>query len=113
MASESAYPLEVSVHNARELLQNRAGSCRVIDVREPHEWQICHIEGAQHIPMRQIPEVAGDLPRDEHLLICCHHGGRSLRVTQYLRSLGFDAVTNIAGGVDAWSREIDPSLLRY
>ncbi len=108
-----SYPLQITVHEAQQLLANNDGACRIIDVREPHEWQICHIDGAKHIPMRQIPETATELPRDQHLLICCHHGGRSMRVVQYLRSLGFKAVTNIDGGVDAWSREIDPSLMRY
>jgi rhodanese-related sulfurtransferase len=63
--------------------------------------------------MRQIPEHAAALPRDKHLLIMCHHGGRSRRVTEYLRAQGFDAVTNIAGGIDAWAVEIDSSLSRY
>ena len=63
--------------------------------------------------MRQIPEHARSLPRDEHLLIMCHHGGRSLKVTEYLRAQGYTAVSNVAGGIDAWAEQIDPSLARY
>ena len=63
--------------------------------------------------MRQIPEHVSELPRDEHLLIHCHHGGRSLRVTQYLREQGFTAVTNVDGGIDAWAQLIEPELMRY
>jgi len=82
-------------------------------VREPFETEIARVKGAELIPMRQIPERAGELPRDEHLLIMCHHGGRSMRVTEFLRAHGLTAVTNIAGGIDAWSQEIDPTLKRY
>jgi adenylyltransferase/sulfurtransferase len=63
--------------------------------------------------MGSIPAALGDLPRDRHLLILCHVGGRSLRVTQYLRAQGFATVSNVAGGIAAWADEIDPSLARY
>jgi adenylyltransferase/sulfurtransferase len=82
-------------------------------VREPHELAICHLPQAEAIPMRQIPERLDALPRDRHLLILCHAGGRSRRVTEFLRARGLTAVSNIAGGIDAWAVEIDPSLPRY
>jgi adenylyltransferase/sulfurtransferase len=65
--------------------------------------------------MRQIPEHldSAELPRDKHLLIHCHHGGRSLRVTEFLRSRAYPRVTNVAGGIEAWSLRIDPSVPRY
>lgn len=107
------YPLEISVRDAQALLGDSAARVRLIDVREPYEWEICHVPSAQHLPMRQIPEQAALLPRDEHLLVMCHHGGRSMRVTEYLRAQGFTAVSNISGGIDAWAREIDPTLRRY
>jgi adenylyltransferase/sulfurtransferase len=75
--------------------------------------EVCRIEGAEHIPMRQIPEHVGSLPKDKRLLIHCHHGGRSLRVTEFLRARGYPAVSNVAGGIDAWSERIDPSVPRY
>lgn len=109
----SEYPLEITVAEAAALLAAESGDAILIDVREPHELAICRVAAAQHIPMRQIPEQAADLPRDRHLLIMCHHGGRSRRVTDYLRAQGFDAVTNVAGGIDAWAREIDSALDRY
>ena len=71
------------------------------------------VDGAESIPMQEIPARLASLPRDRHLLGLCHHGGRSLRVCQYLRAQGFPAVTNITGGIDAWAREIDPRLARY
>lgn len=111
--NESDYPFEIDVHEAHRLSRESGTPVTIIDVREPHELEICRVEIARHIPMRQIPEHAGDLPRDSHLLIMCHHGGRSRRVTEYLRAQGFEAVTNIAGGIDAWAVAIDPSLERY
>jgi sulfur-carrier protein adenylyltransferase/sulfurtransferase len=112
MSSEQ-FPLEISVEETKRLLDTAASDVQLIDVREAHEVEICRIAGAQHIPMRQIPEHLGDLPNDKHLLIHCHHGGRSLRVTEFLRSRGFAAVSNVAGGIDAWALQIDPSLRRY
>lgn len=108
-----AYPLEISVSETKQLLDEKPGDVVLIDVREPFEVATASIAGAEHIPMRQIPEHVGSLPKDKHLLIHCHHGGRSMRVTQYLRAQGYEAVTNVAGGIDAWSLEIDPAVPRY
>ncbi len=107
------YPLELSVHEAKCLLDASPCGVLLIDVREPHEVEIASVRGAELIPMGQIPAHAHSLPRDEHLLIMCHHGGRSLRVTEYLRAQGYRAVSNIAGGIDAWADQIDPALRRY
>jgi rhodanese-related sulfurtransferase len=111
--SLSDYPLEISVAEARALVQAHPDRVQVLDVREPHELAICSIPGATHIPMRQIPAQAAALPRDRHLLVLCHAGVRSLRVTQFLRAQGFSAVSNIAGGIDAWAVEFDPAMRRY
>lgn len=110
---ESEYPFEITVQAAHEILNRNLDDTILIDVREPHELAICRIETAQHIPMRQVPENLTELPKDKHLLILCHHGGRSRRVTEYLRSQGLDKVTNINGGIDGWAREIDQELTRY
>jgi adenylyltransferase/sulfurtransferase len=111
--SNETHPLEISVEEAKRLLETNPNDIVLIDVREPHEVEICRIPGSQHIPMRQVPEHLGALPANKHLLIQCHHGGRSMRVTEFLRSRGFTAVSNIAGGIDAWSLQIDPSMRRY
>jgi adenylyltransferase/sulfurtransferase len=112
MATESV-PLEISVEETQKLLTGAPADTHLIDVREPYEFEICAIAGAEPIPMRQIPERLGDLPREKHLLIHCHHGGRSLRVTEYLRAQGFPRVSNVAGGIEAWAEQIDPTLRRY
>jgi sulfur-carrier protein adenylyltransferase/sulfurtransferase len=111
--ADDPYPLELSVTDAKQLLENHPQDVHLIDVRESFEVSICRLPGAEHIPMRQIPENVTRLPRDRHLLIHCHHGGRSLRVTEYLRAQGFTRVSNVAGGIDAWAEQIDPSLRRY
>ncbi|GAB1488651.1 molybdopterin-synthase adenylyltransferase MoeB [Opitutaceae bacterium] len=106
-------PLEISIEDAKRLLDATADRVLLIDVREPHEVVICRIEGTVHIPMRQVPEQVDQLPRDRHLLIHCHHGGRSLRVTEFLRARGFAMVSNVAGGIDAWAAQIEPKMARY
>jgi molybdopterin/thiamine biosynthesis adenylyltransferase/rhodanese-related sulfurtransferase len=111
--SDSTIPLEISVEETQRLLTTAPTDTVLIDVREPYEFDICTIAGAEKIPMRQIPEKLADLPRDKHLLIHCHHGGRSLRVTEYLRAQGLSRVSNVAGGIDAWAERIDPTLRRY
>jgi adenylyltransferase/sulfurtransferase len=106
-------PLEVSVAEASRLRQSAPERTLIIDVREAFELAICRVEGAEHIPMRQIPEQVDALPRDKHLLILCHSGGRSYRVTEFLRARGLPAVSNIAGGIDAWAEAIEPGMARY
>jgi adenylyltransferase/sulfurtransferase len=104
------FPLETDVTTAARLLQDGA---LLLDVREPDEVATCSVAGSRSIPMRQIPENTAQLPRDRQILVLCHHGGRSQRVTQFLRANGFANATNVAGGIDAWAAEIDPSLTRY
>ncbi|TVR49500.1 MAG: molybdopterin-synthase adenylyltransferase MoeB [Puniceicoccaceae bacterium] len=88
-------------------------SVLVLDVREPVERSICAIPGSRHIPMREVPERLAELPRATPILVYCHHGMRSRRVMEFLRSKGFDGAVNLAGGIDAWSREVDTSVPRY
>jgi len=105
-----SFPLEVDVASAAELF--RAGTL-LIDVREPNEVAVVQIAGNKHIPIRDVPARTAEIPRDRQVLILCHHGGRSARVTQFLRSAGWDNVTNVAGGIDAWALQVDPTLARY
>jgi adenylyltransferase/sulfurtransferase len=104
------FPLETDVTTAARLLQ---GGALLLDVREPDEVATCAVAGCRPIPMRQVPENTAQLPRDRQILVLCHHGGRSQRVTQFLRANGFANATNVAGGIDAWAAEIDPTLARY
>jgi rhodanese-related sulfurtransferase len=105
---------EVSVLEADELLRG-PHSVRLIDVREAEEWEACRILGAEWIPLSQWPESALAQLKDpsEHLLIQCHHGGRSARAAAFLMSRGFTRVFNVSGGIDAWSLQVDQSVPRY
>jgi adenylyltransferase/sulfurtransferase len=103
-------PLEIDVTTAAQLLRE---GVLLVDVREDVEVATCRIEGSRHIPMRQIPENLATLPHDQRLLVICHHGGRSLRVTQFLRANGFGQASNVAGGIDAWAVQLDPAMTRY
>ena len=105
---------EISVAEAHQRLAG-ATPPRLIDVREADEFAIARIPGAELLPLSQWPALAGEKLRDpaQPLLIHCHHGGRSGQATAYLLHHGFTDVTNVAGGIDAWSQEIDPSVPRY
>lgn len=85
----------------------------VLDVREPWEVAIASLPGAMTVPMGEVPARLGDLPEKVPLVVLCHHGGRSMRVTAWLRGRGVARAVNLAGGIDAWSREIDPSVPAY
>jgi adenylyltransferase/sulfurtransferase len=107
------YPLELTATEASALLAAGPNQALMLDVREPDELAVCHVPGATHIPMRQVPARLDALPRDRHVLVLCHHGRRSLQVTHFLHDQGFTAVSSIAGGIDAWAAEIDPTIARY
>jgi adenylyltransferase/sulfurtransferase len=111
--SETDFPIEVSVTEARRRRETAPERTAIIDVRESYELDICRLDDAEHIPMRQIPERLETLARDKHLMILCHTGVRSMRVTEFLRARGLAAVSNIAGGIDAWAEEIEPGMQRY
>lgn len=86
---------------------------QLIDVREPHEWDICRIEGSQLIPMNTVPGRTQDLDPDRPLVCICHHGGRSMQVGIFLERNGFAQVFNLSGGVDAWALQVDGAMARY
>ena len=108
----SQAPLEISVEDAQRLLSQNNPPV-LLDVREADELAICQIQGALHIPLNQVAERWTDLSRHESIVVMCHHGGRSMRATQFLRSKGLKGVSNIKGGIDAWAVKIDPKLARY
>jgi len=85
----------------------------LVDVREPWEHEVCRIEGAKLIPMRTIPANLQELDTDEDVICYCHHGQRSLDVAAWLRGQGIESALSLAGGIDSWSIEIDPTVPRY
>jgi adenylyltransferase/sulfurtransferase len=113
LRSDAEIPVEISVIEAKQRRDAAPDRTLIIDVREPYELEICHVAGAEHIPMRQIPAHVDTLARDKHLMILCHSGARSRRVTEFLRAQGLNAVSNITGGIDAWAEAIEPGMRRY
>ncbi len=105
---------EISVTDAAQLLQSDKPP-RLIDVREEAEWTIARIMGAELLPLSQWPDIALEKLTDkaQPLLIQCHHGGRSAHAAAWLIEQGFADVTNLAGGIDAWSAEVDAAVPRY
>jgi rhodanese-related sulfurtransferase len=85
----------------------------LLDVREPWETQICAIPGSKLVPMREVPARAGELEADQEVVVICHHGGRSMQVALFLERNGHAKVHNLAGGVDAWAKTVDPSMPVY
>ncbi len=88
----------------------------LIDVREPSEYAICALEGAELIPMQTVPERLAELDEradEKLLLVYCHHGIRSLNVVCWLREQGVENCQSLAGGIERWSRQVDPTVPRY
>jgi rhodanese-related sulfurtransferase len=110
-----ANPNVAAVISVQDLDAWRRGAAqyRILDVREPHELEICALDGAITIPMSQVPDRMADIPADVPLVVMCHHGGRSQAVVNFLRKAGRANATNLEGGIDAWSRHIDKTVPRY
>src|SRR5690606_16769294 len=87
----------------------------LLDCRENDEYAIARIEGARLIPMSELADRVAELEpyRDRSIVVHCHHGGRSLQVTRWLRDQGYENVQSMAGGIDRWSKEIDPTIAQY
>jgi rhodanese-related sulfurtransferase len=103
---------EIGPAEAASLIKQ--GQVRLIDVREPWEFATARIEGSVPIPMGDIPARAHqELDPEEHLVIVCHHGVRSMNVTVWLRNQGFEQAQSMRGGIEAWATEVDPSVGRY
>ena len=99
-----------------QLLLDAGAKLALIDVREPMEFQAAFIAGAELIPMADIPAALPHLESladDTMLVVFCHHGVRSLSVVNWLRSQGVEDCVSMAGGIDRWSLDVDPSVPRY
>lgn len=112
--NEGSVPIEIDVQTVKAM-QKRQADFLLLDCREQKEFDVARITGSRLVPMHDIPDRLSELEafRDKPIVVHCHHGGRSLRVTQWLRQQGFMTAQNMAGGIDAWSMEIDPTVPRY
>jgi rhodanese-related sulfurtransferase len=102
--------------NARDLsqrLNDGDDNLVVLDVREPGEISTASLPGTLNIPMREIPARVDELPKDKDIVVMCHHGMRSMQVAGFLVQRGFKNIYNLSGGIDAWSREVDPKIPLY
>lgn len=103
--------IDITPSQAAEKLQDPA--VKLLDVREDWERDICQISGSVQLTEELAEEIIANWPKDTHIVFQCHHGGRSASAAFYFMQHGFDKVYNLAGGIDAWSREIDSNLARY
>lgn len=85
----------------------------LLDVREPWEYDRARIEGSRLVPMREVPARMAEIDDGKEVVAICHHGGRSMQVAMFLERQGFKRVHNLMGGIDAWSRTVDPSVPTY
>jgi len=85
----------------------------LLDVREPWEFEICHIDGSVNIPMGQVSPQLEQLQTTKEVVVICHHGIRSQQVISFLQKQSVAALVNLDGGVDAWARVIDPDMPVY
>jgi rhodanese-related sulfurtransferase len=86
---------------------------QLLDVREPWEFQTCHIAESRPMPMAEVPKRLAELDPQAETVVVCHHGSRSMQVAMFLEKQGFQRVHNLAGGLDAWARSVDPSMPTY
>ncbi|ALG68009.1 rhodanese-like domain-containing protein [Beggiatoa leptomitoformis] len=85
----------------------------LLDVREPWEYQICHLDNAVLIPMGTLPNQLSTLDRQQEIVVICHHGVRSQQVGWFLERVGFKDIINLVGGVAAWAQEVDHNMPTY
>ena len=104
MPSMSATELATHLGQATPLL---------LDVREPWEFDICHIAGSNNLPMGQIPQRIEELPDSGEVVVICHHGVRSQQVIRFLQGQTNASLVNLDGGVEAWAREVDRDMPLY
>jgi rhodanese-related sulfurtransferase len=104
---------EITVEDLKQKLDSGA-DLTVLDVREPWEFDAAHIEGSKLIPMDHIPaRINQELDPEDHIVVICHHGVRSANVAAWMQQQGFERVQSLRGGIDRWSRAIDPKVPLY
>jgi rhodanese-related sulfurtransferase len=104
---------EITPEEVKKKIDSRE-SFILIDVREPWEFERAWIDGAKRMPMGDVPSRAHqELDPEDHIVVICHHGVRSMNVTAWLRQQGFEKAQSMRGGIDAWSRSVDSLVPTY
>ena len=104
---------QISATELKQLIDSEKTSPLLLDVRETQEFNFCHIEGSQLMPMQSVPARINELDKEQHIVTICHHGMRSQQVAQFLLQNGFNNITNLSGGVNAWANEVDLDMPHY
>jgi molybdopterin/thiamine biosynthesis adenylyltransferase/rhodanese-related sulfurtransferase len=112
-AVSAANPDEVSVHDLKRALEDRKLGIEVIDVREPDEYQIAHIDGVPLFPLSTLGQKFTELDPNQQHYVHCKSGVRSMKAVKFLKEQGFKYVKSVKGGITAWSDEIDSSVPKY
>ena len=114
MSEQAELPIEIDVVAVNTMQQNQE-EFLLLDVREQNEYDIARIDGSVLLQMSELRLRLEELEphQDSRIVVHCHHGGRSMQVTRALRDRGYANVQNMAGGIDAWSLQIDSSVARY
>ncbi len=111
-AMETDTAIEITTHELKKLIDEKS-SFTLIDVREPHEYQICRIEGATLMPLASIANQMTGLDQTDEIITYCHAGMRSYKAAEFLKNMGFGKVRSLKGGIKSWSQDIDPSIPVY
>ena len=104
---------EIVAEQLKDELSEKNDELILIDVREPHEWEIAHIDGARLIPLGQLPDRISELDGHAEIVTYCHKGSRSMKALEILRGAGHSRVRSLAGWIDAWAARIEPGMARY
>jgi len=105
---------QLSVHQLSDWLADAGRTPPVLlDVREPWEYEYCHLAGSRHLPMHTVPARLAELDPEAEVVVVCHHGGRSMQSAVFLEHHGYRSIHNLTGGIHAWAINIDPAMPRY
>ncbi|MBI4727918.1 MAG: molybdopterin-synthase adenylyltransferase MoeB [Acidobacteria bacterium] len=110
--AEFASQVSVTAKALKEML-DAGEEVHLVDVREPHEWQICRLDGATLVPLGEVVDRVSEIPQSGNVIVYCKVGGRSAQALQFLHQVGLTHVKHLAGGIDAWAVQVDPSVPRY
>jgi adenylyltransferase/sulfurtransferase len=102
---------QISVKDLKQRI-DKGEDLYILDVREPFEYQIANI-GGKLIPQNDVPQRLAEIPRDREIVVHCKMGGRSQKIAEFLHQSGYPQVTNVSGGIIAWSEQVDPSVPKY
>ena len=112
-SGEDSGPMATTTASQLKQTLDSGKKVTLLDVREPQEYQITHLEGAKLIPLNDLPSRMNELDTADDIVVYCHHGMRSAKAINLLKKVGFEKLTNLAGGIDAWAINVDKEMPRY